>query len=220
MAECVQASWGTDRALDVALRRWWLTRDRQGRPMYWLSQDMGRAGSVPLVHREFFRRISASSDLRDQLQETLSRKQSPNKLNSTLRFLAVSHDLMHDPRLRGTGVLWGIYSTARVELARRLRLMMPRFGRPTEAPMPAAPRPGPSPAGARSGAGIPGPPAGDRPGRRATGAIRTGRRVTMATAEAVEFIECPVTEAFALLSQPDKHPLWQTDLETDGISRR
>lgn len=39
----------------------------------------------------------------------------------------------------------------------------------------------------------------------------------MATAEAAEFIECPVAEAFLLLSQPDKHPLWQTDLESDGI---
>jgi hypothetical protein len=39
----------------------------------------------------------------------------------------------------------------------------------------------------------------------------------MATFEAVEFIECSVTEAFALLSQPDKHPLWQTDLESDWI---
>ena len=130
VAERIQASWGSDRALDRALRGWWLSRDRQARPMYWLSQDMGRAGTVPLVHREFFRRISASPGLRDQLQKTLSRKQSPNRLNSSLRFLAVSHGLLTDPRLRGTGVLSAICSTGRVELARRLQLMMPRPGRP------------------------------------------------------------------------------------------
>lgn len=39
----------------------------------------------------------------------------------------------------------------------------------------------------------------------------------MATAEATEFIRCPVTTAFGLVSQPESHPLWQRDLESDGI---
>ena len=39
----------------------------------------------------------------------------------------------------------------------------------------------------------------------------------MATAEAREFIQCSAAEAFAMLSHPDKHPLWQADLESDSI---
>jgi hypothetical protein len=39
----------------------------------------------------------------------------------------------------------------------------------------------------------------------------------MATAEATEFIRCPVTTAFGLVSQPESHPLWQQDLESDAI---
>lgn len=39
----------------------------------------------------------------------------------------------------------------------------------------------------------------------------------MATAEAAEFIQCPVATAFALISQPERHPLWQHDLERDGV---
>jgi uncharacterized protein YndB with AHSA1/START domain len=39
----------------------------------------------------------------------------------------------------------------------------------------------------------------------------------MATAEAVELIRCPVTAAFGLISQPERHPLWQRDLESDRI---
>jgi hypothetical protein len=39
----------------------------------------------------------------------------------------------------------------------------------------------------------------------------------MATAEAAEFIRCPVAEVFSLISHPEKHPLWQADLESDGI---
>lgn len=39
----------------------------------------------------------------------------------------------------------------------------------------------------------------------------------MAIAEATEFIRCPVTTAFELISRPESHPLWQGDLESDGI---
>jgi hypothetical protein len=39
----------------------------------------------------------------------------------------------------------------------------------------------------------------------------------MAIAEAIEFIKCPVSAAFGLVSQPESHPLWQRDLESDQI---
>ena len=39
----------------------------------------------------------------------------------------------------------------------------------------------------------------------------------MATAEAIVFIRCPARAAFGLVGQPESHPLWQRDLESDQI---
>jgi 2-polyprenyl-6-methoxyphenol hydroxylase-like FAD-dependent oxidoreductase len=115
LAERIVAGWGADPSLDAALRRWWRDRDRRSLPMYWLSQDMGRAGVTPAVYRAFFGRIASSPRLRDQLQRLLSQELPVRRLASASRFLTVAAGLLAS-RTAGVSEVW---ATARLDLARR-----------------------------------------------------------------------------------------------------
>jgi 2-polyprenyl-6-methoxyphenol hydroxylase-like FAD-dependent oxidoreductase len=123
LAEQIVAGWGADPSLDAALRRWWRDRDRRARPMYWLSQDLGRAGVTPAVYRAFFRRIAGSERLRGQLQELLSQELPVRRLASAGRFLGVAASLLAN---RTAGVR-EVGATARLDLARRASGLRPRY---------------------------------------------------------------------------------------------
>jgi 2-polyprenyl-6-methoxyphenol hydroxylase-like FAD-dependent oxidoreductase len=115
LAEHIVAGWGADSSLDAALRRWWQRRDRRALPMYWLSQDMGRAGLTPAVYQAFFRQIADSERLRGQLQQILSQQLPVRRVASAGRFLTVAASLLAS-RTAGVSEVW---ATARLDLARR-----------------------------------------------------------------------------------------------------
>lgn len=123
LAEQIVAGWGADTSLDVALRRWWRNRDRQALPMYWLSQDMGRAGVTPAVYQAFFRQIAGSERLRGQLQQILSQQLPVRRLASAVRFLAVAADLLAGRDAKVSEV----WATARLDLARRTTRLRPHY---------------------------------------------------------------------------------------------
>lgn len=115
LAEQIMAGWGADSSLDIALRRWWRSRDRRALPMYWLSADMGRMGVTPAVYQAFFRRIAGSERLRGQLQQVLSQELPVRRLASAARFLTVAAGLL----AARTASVGEVGATARLDLARR-----------------------------------------------------------------------------------------------------
>lgn len=123
LAERIVAGWGADTSLEAALYRWWRNRDRRALPMYWLSQDMGRAGVTPAVYQAFFRQIAGSERLRGQLQKILSQELPVRRLASAARFLAVTAGLLAG-RDAGVSEVW---ATARLDLARRTAGLRPHY---------------------------------------------------------------------------------------------
>lgn len=144
----VLESWsGSDHALDAAVHRWWRRRDRDGAPMYWLSQDMGRSGPVPALYAGFFRTVAGSEELKLGLQEVLAQQQPVRRFLSLRRlslivlgFLAVAGPGRLD-RLREVG------RTLALEVGRRWASVRPRYdraGEPAEVEeVPARPVPAP-----------------------------------------------------------------------------
>ncbi len=131
----VLESWsGSDRALDSAVQVWWRRRDRDGAPMYWLSQDMGRSGPVPPLYAGFFRTVAGSEELKLGLQEVLAQQQPVRRFLSlrrltliVLAFLSTAGPGRLD-RLREVG------RTLALEVRRRWASVRPRYDRTGEPP--------------------------------------------------------------------------------------
>jgi 2-polyprenyl-6-methoxyphenol hydroxylase-like FAD-dependent oxidoreductase len=88
-------------AADRILDDWWSWRDEDAWEMYWYANDMGVAGTTPLVIGEIQRRIAASPQLTHALFSVLNHDLAPSKAFTTgLGLAAISTALRINPGQR------------------------------------------------------------------------------------------------------------------------
>lgn len=218
----VLPGWGSDRSLDAATRRWWRARDRDAAPMYWLSQDMGRAGPFAPLYMSFFARIDASERLKLRLQQVLGGRYPVRRFTAPHRFAAVLAAQLRSGEVPAGATLREAHQLLRTETARRWAGRWPRHEQPS-----GEPRNRPHRSEEGSTGPSPCPPVGSAPGGhgpdgrprpyQAAGATTITKGGEMATTEVTVHIMLPVEEVFELIARPERHPLWQTDLTSDGI---
>jgi 2-polyprenyl-6-methoxyphenol hydroxylase-like FAD-dependent oxidoreductase len=102
LAAAIQTAASTDTGTaDRILDDWWDWRDEDAWEMYWYANDMGMAGSTPLVIGEIQRRIAASPQLTHALLSVLNHDLAPSEAFSTgLGLAAISTALRTNPGQR------------------------------------------------------------------------------------------------------------------------
>ena len=104
LAAAIQATADDPRAADRILGDWWSWRDEDAWEMYWYANDMGVAGTTPLVIGEIQRRIAASPQLTHALLSVLNHDLAPSQAFSTgLGLAAISTALRTNPGQRKCG---------------------------------------------------------------------------------------------------------------------
>lgn len=125
----VLPAWRSTRSLDAATRHWWHARDRDAAPMYWLSQDMGRAGSSSPLYGSFFERIASSERLKLRLQEVLGRRYRVRRFIAPYRFAAVIAAQLRKGETPAGATLREARELIRTEAVRRWMGVRPRYER-------------------------------------------------------------------------------------------
>ncbi|MFG7944794.1 FAD-dependent oxidoreductase [Streptomyces cacaoi] len=123
----VMPAWRSDRALDAATRTWWHARDRDAAPMYWLSQDMGRAGVSPALFGSFFQRIAASERRKLRLQEVLGRRYPVRRFIAPYRFAAAIAARLRSGAAPAGATLREAGALVRTEALRRWAAVRPHY---------------------------------------------------------------------------------------------
>jgi 2-polyprenyl-6-methoxyphenol hydroxylase-like FAD-dependent oxidoreductase len=101
LAVAIQAAADDPRAADRIRDDWWSWRDEDAWDMYWYANDMGVAGTTPLVIGEIQRRIAASPQLTHALLSVLNHDLAPSKAFTTgLGLAAISTALRTNPGQR------------------------------------------------------------------------------------------------------------------------
>jgi 2-polyprenyl-6-methoxyphenol hydroxylase-like FAD-dependent oxidoreductase len=80
MAPAIAETWGDERALDAALRRWWAWRDRDAWEMYWFAGDMGVKELAPQLTAEFGAGLAADPQLAERFFRMLNHDIPPSKV--------------------------------------------------------------------------------------------------------------------------------------------
>lgn len=102
LAAAIQTAASKDAgAADRILDDWWFWRDKDAWEMYWYANDMGVAGTTPLVIGEIQRRIAADPKLTHALFSVLNHDLAPSKaFTAGLALAATSTALRTNPGQR------------------------------------------------------------------------------------------------------------------------
>jgi menaquinone-9 beta-reductase len=101
LAAAIQSAADDPSAADRILGDWWSWRDKDAWEMYWYANDMGVAGTTPLLIGEIQRRIAASPQLTHALLSVLNHDLTPSQAFSTgLGLAAISTALRANPGQR------------------------------------------------------------------------------------------------------------------------
>ena len=83
-----------DGSVDEQLRAYWSWRDQDAAEMYWFAQDLGRAGTVPPLVAEMFRKLLGSPDGVRRFYEVWHHRRAPSTVLTPGRLLGASARLL------------------------------------------------------------------------------------------------------------------------------
>lgn len=111
---------GSDEMLDSALANWGRWRDEDAFEHYWFATDLGKAGRLPAVTPEIFRRLLAQGKT-DRFIDVLNHRTRPSKVLTPPRLLGATVRLLVRPGCDRRGLLREVRELV-AEDARRKRL--------------------------------------------------------------------------------------------------